>query len=474
MSEAIAAADTAWVLAAMAAVAMMIPGLALFYGGMVSVRHTLNMMSMVLVSAAVAAIMWVAVGYSMILGNSLGGLGLVGNPLEYFGLRGIMAPADEPGLPPALVAGFQMLFAGITVALVAGALAERVKFGAWLVFSAVWSLLVYYPVAHWVFAFDSDDGSIKGGWIANTLDAVDFAGGTAVHMNAGIAGLAVALVVGKRNLFPRVSRPHSVPLAFLGAGLLFFGWFGFNGGSALAADNTAGVAVFNTAAAALAGVIGWLIVENLRTKKITGLGAVSGLIGGLVAITPAAGAVSPLGAVAIGLFPSAICYFAVNLKFKWGYDDSLDVMGLHYVAGLLGTLLIGFLADPDAPAGAAGLFYGGGLELLGRQTVASLATTAYVFTVTYAIAWLIQKTMGLRSAPEDEQEGLDVAYHGEKAYNTEVGGSLKSAIGKTPVHEAKPDLNQPGVSADVDGGPTSQRLAAQHTAIEVGTVPAQT
>lgn len=416
MDVAIAAADTAWVLAAMVAVAFMVPGLALFYGGMVSIRSTLNMMMMTIGAVAVMAVLWVLVGYSLTFGNTIGGIGLLGDPLEYLGLRGIMAEPETPGLSPALFAGFLLLFAGITVALVAGGVADRMKFSTWLVFAVAWPLLVFFPVAHWVFAFDSDDGSVTGGWIANNLGAIDLAGGTAVHINAGVATLALVLVLGRRAGFPTISRPHSVPLTFLGAGMLFAGWIGFNAGSALAADNIAGVAALNTVVGGLCGALAWMIVEQIRAKHPTTLGVASGLVAGLVGVTPAAAAVSPLGAIAIGLICGVACHYAVGLKYRLGYDDSLDVVGLHMVAGIIGTLLIGVIADPASPVGEAGLLFGGGFGQLGAQTLATAAVLAYSFTVTLLIALVLDKTMGLRVTEEDEREGLDKAYHREMAY----------------------------------------------------------
>ncbi|AWH97060.1 ammonium transporter [Dietzia psychralcaliphila] len=416
MDVAIAAADTAWVLAAMVAVAFMVPGLALFYGGMVSIRSTLNMMMMTIGAVAVMAVLWVLVGYSLTFGNSIGGVGLLGDPLEYLGLRGIMAEPETPGLPPALFAGFLLLFAGITVALVAGGVADRMRFSTWLVFAIVWPVLVFFPVAHWVFAFDSDDGSVTGGWIANNLGAIDLAGGTAIHINAGVATLALVLVLGRRAGFPTISRPHSVPLTFLGAGMLFAGWIGFNAGSAVAAGNTAAVAALNTVVAGLCGALAWMITEQVRAKHPTTLGVASGLVAGLVGITPAAAAVSPLGAIAIGLICGVVCHYAVGLKYRLGYDDSLDVAGLHMVAGIIGTLLIGVIADPASPVGEAGLLFGGGFGQLGAQTLATAAVLAYSFTVTLLIALVLDKTMGLRVTEEDELEGLDKAYHREMAY----------------------------------------------------------
>ncbi|PHV69093.1 ammonium transporter [Williamsia muralis] len=416
MDEAIAAADTAWLLAAFAAVSLMVPGLAMFYGGMVSAKNTLNMAMMTFGAFAVVGIVWILFGYSAVLGDSLGGKGILGDPLEAMGLSSMLEAPADPGLPPALVAGFQLLFAGITVALISGAVADRMKFGAWMLFAGVWATLVYFPVAHWVFAFDSEDGSITGGWIANQLAAIDFAGGTAVHVNAGVAALALVIVLGKRRTFPAAPRPHSLPLTMLGAGILFFGWFGFNGGSALAAGNSAAVVVLNTVAAACAGICAWLVVEKFREGHATSIGASSGLIAALVGITPACGAVSPMGALLVGAASGAICCLAVSIKFRLGYDDSLDVVGIHMVGGILGTILIGFIADPAAPNGVAGLFYGGGFDLLWRQTVAVLAVVGYCFVLTWLIAKAIDKTMGLRAHEDHETEGLDVAVHGESAY----------------------------------------------------------
>ncbi|HEY9315342.1 ammonium transporter [Williamsia sp.] len=431
MDEAIAAADTAWVLAAFAAVSLMVPGLAMFYGGMVSAKNTLNMAMMTFGAFAVVGILWVLFGYSAVLGDSLGGAGILGDPLEALGLQSLLAEPAAPGLPPALVAAFQLLFAGITVALISGAVADRMKFGAWMVFAGIWAVLVYFPVAHWVFAFDSEDGSVVGGWIANDLMAVDFAGGTAVHVNAGVAALALVLVLGKRRVFPAAPRPHSLPLTMLGAGMLFFGWFGFNGGSALAAGNSASVVVLNTVAAACAGICAWLVVEKLREGRATSLGASSGLIAALVGITPACGAVSPMGALLVGAVSGAACCLAVSIKYHLGYDDSLDVVGIHMVGGILGTIMVGLIADPDAPNAVAGLFYGGGLDLLWRQTVAVLVVVVYCFAVTWLLAKALDKTMGLRVHEDSEDEGLDVSVHGESAYVLE-----HAPMGSAPVKEA--------------------------------------
>ncbi|MGW0178689.1 ammonium transporter [Nocardia sp. NPDC003345] len=444
MTEAIAAADTAWILAAFAAVSLMVPGLAMFYGGMVGIKNTLNMAMMTFGAFAVVGVLWILFGYSAVLGNSLGGIGLLGDPFEYFGSSDMLTAPAEPGLPPALVSGFQLLFAVITVALISGAVADRMKFGAWMLFAGIWATLVYFPVAHWVFAFDSEDGSVVGGWIANTLGAIDFAGGTAVHINAGVAALALVLILGKRGLFPNPPRPHNLPLTMLGSGMLLFGWFGFNGGSALAAGNSASVVVLNTVAAASAGICGWLIVEKLRAGHATSLGAGSGLIAALVGITPACGAVSPIGALIIGAAAGAVCCLAVSLKFRFGVDDSLDVVGIHLVGGILGTVLIGLLADPAAPNGVAGLFYGGGVDVLWRQVVAVLAVLAFTFVVTVVIAKVIDMTLGLRVPAESELEGLDVSVHGEMAYVLE----LAAAEAGKPVRPAEAVAAAESLTAD--------------------------
>lgn len=416
MDTASVAGNTAWVLTAIVAVALMLPGLALFYGGMVSRKTTMNMMLMVFGAFCVVGVIWVAFGYSAVFGNTLGGAGLLGNPLEFAGLGQLLTAPDDAALPPLALAALHLLFAGLTTAIVAGAAADRMKFGAWLAFSGIWATLVYFPVAHWVFAFDSADGTVQGGWIANTLGAIDYAGSTAIHVNSGVAALALALVLGKRRTFPVQPKAHNLPLVLLGVGLLFTGWIGFDGSGLGAADNNAAVAAFNTIVATCAGVIIWLLVEKVRDGHPTTLGASSGAIAALVAITPSCGAVTPLAAMAIGGAAGAVCYFAVALKYKLGFDDALDVTALHFIGGVVGGLLIGFLATPEAPSGGTGLFYGGGLELLGRQAVAIAAVFVYTFTVTWVIAKVLDKTMGIRVQASEEQEGLDVVLHAENAY----------------------------------------------------------
>ncbi|MHA7209144.1 ammonium transporter [Arthrobacter sp. MDT1-65] len=413
--------NVAWILASSALVCLMIPALALFYGGMVGSRRILNMMMMCFGGASLVAVLWAIFGYSMAFGNSVGGLGLIGDVAEYAGMGQLLAEDPAASIPPILFAGFQLFFACVTTALVAGAAAGRMKFGAWMIFAGVWATLVYFPVAHWVFAFTSEDGSVVGGWIVNNLGAVDFAGGLAVHMNAGIAALALSLVLGRSHGWPKVdhAKPHSRPLVLVGAGLLWVGWFGFNAGSALSAGQAASVVFLNTAVAASAGLLAWALVERVRNGAATSMGAASGLISALVAITPACGAVSPMGALAIGAIAGAVCSLAIELKFRLGFDDSLDVVGVHLIGGILGTLLIGFFATPDAPNGVAGVFYGGGFELLGIQSLATVAVLVYSFVVTWVIAQVIQRTIGLRIEQEDELRGIDIAAHSEFAYLTD-------------------------------------------------------
>ena len=418
--------DTAWILTSAALVLLMTPGLALFYGGMVRAKSVLNMMMMSFGALALISVLWVVYGYSMAFGDDVG-LGLLGDPSQYFGLKGLMedTTGEEGGLPAMAFVGFQAVFAIITVALISGAIADRAKFGAWMVFAGVWATIVYFPVAHWVFDFSLDEH--VGGWIANELVAIDFAGGTAVHINAGAAGLALALVLGKRRGFGREAmRPHNLPLVMIGAGLLWFGWFGFNAGSALAANNTASVAWVNTLVATAAATLGWLLVEKLRDGHSTSLGAASGVVAGLVAITPACSAVSPIGAVILGAIAGGLCALAVGLKYKLGYDDSLDVVGVHLVGGLWGTIAIGFLADPDAPAGVESLIFGGSVDQLWRQVVGAVAVLVFSFVLTWIIGTVIQKTMGFRIAEEDEITGIDNVVHAESGYDFASLGSSGS------------------------------------------------
>jgi Amt family ammonium transporter len=413
--------DTAWVLTSAALVLLMTPGLALFYGGMVRAKSVLNMMMMSFGALGLISVLWVLYGYSLAFGDDAGG-GLVGN-LDFVGLKGLLSAdplggvaGEAAGIPPLAFVGFQAVFAIITVALISGAIADRAKFGAWMVFAGVWATVVYFPVAHWVFAFDGYTGEV-GGWIANDLKAIDFAGGTAVHINAGAAGLALALVLGKRIGFGKEAmRPHNLTLVMIGAGLLWFGWFGFNAGSALGAGSTAAVAWMNTLVATAAASLAWLATERIRDGHATSLGAASGVVAGLVAITPACSAVNPVGAIVVGAVAGVLCALAVALKFRWGYDDSLDVVGVHLVGGVAGTLLIGILATDKAPAGVDGLLYGGGVDQLWRQAVAAGAVLVFSFVLAYVIGTVIDRTMGFRVDEESEVVGVDLRTHAESAY----------------------------------------------------------
>jgi Amt family ammonium transporter len=425
--------DTAWILTSAALVLLMTPGLALFYGGMVRAKSVLNMMMMSFGSLALISVIWVLWGYSESFGDDVGA-GLVGDPFQYFGLKGLMedVTSDAGGLPAMAFVAFQAVFAIITVALISGAIADRAKFGPWMLFSGIWATIVYFPVAHWVFDFSTDTHT--GGWIANNLKVIDFAGGTAVHINAGIAGLALAIVLGKRVGFGRdPMRPHNLTLVMTGAGLLWFGWFGFNAGSALAANNAASVVWVNTMVATGAASLGWLLTEKIRDGHATSLGAASGVVAGLVAITPSCSSVSPIGAIILGAVAGVFCALAVSLKYRFGYDDSLDVVGVHLIGGLWGTIAVGFLATADAPAGVDGLFYGGGVDQLWRQVVGALAVLAYSGIATFIIGFLIQKTWGFRISEEDEVTGIDSVVHAETGYDLDSiggGGRGTSIIGQ--------------------------------------------
>ncbi len=419
--------DTAWLLAATALVLLMAPGLALFYGGMVRATSVLNMMMMTFGALAVILVVWTLVGYSIAFGDDVG-LGLLGDPTQYAGLGQLMEAADNGGsaYPVILFAVFQGLFCVITGALVSGAIADRARFGAWLVFIGVWTVLVYAPIAHWIFDFSAGDH--VGGWMANNLGVIDFAGGTAVEINSGASGLALALVLGRRIGFGRdPMRPHNLTLVMLGAGLLYFGWFGFNAGSALAADQRAAVVFVATLLAGATGILGWLAVERVRDGHATSLGAASGLVSGLVAITPSCGSVSPIGAMVIGVVAGAICALAVGLKYRFGYDDSLDVVGVHMVGGLVGTFGIGLIATAAAPTGVDGLFYGGGLDQLGKQLVGGGAVLVYAFVVSGMIGWVVDRTMGFRIEEDHEISGIDLVVHAEAAYDLHAAPGARSS-----------------------------------------------
>lgn len=414
--------DTAWVLASGALVLFMTPGLAIFYGGMVRAKSVLNMMMMSFAAIGITTIIWVLYGYSLAFGPDAGH-GLIGNFSQLGLTRAINETVGAPGhhIPALAFAMFQLTFAIVTVALVSGAIADRAKYGSWVLFVAVWVTLVYIPVAHWSFA--SQHG--HGGWIVDRLGALDFAGGTVVEINSGAAALALAIVLGKRNGFRRdPMRPHNMPLVLLGAGMLWFGWFGFNAGSALSAGSLAATAMINTQVATAAAAMSWVVYEKVREGKATTLGVASGAIAGAVAITPACGFVTPLGALLIGLIAGPLASFAVSRKYKLGYDDSLDVVGVHGIGGILGMLSIGFLATTVAnKAGALGLIHHGSFSLLTKQFVAIVVTALFSFTMTYIIAKVISKTIGFRVYHEEELTGLDTTFHAESAYDLTGSGN---------------------------------------------------
>jgi len=423
--------DTAWMLASTALVLLMTPGLAFFYGGMVRSKSVLNMMMMSMVTIGIVSILWVFYGYELAFGYTsdspwYGGFSLsgLGSKVNDFTNNGGMYP-----IPLLVFAAFQLMFAIITPALISGAIADRTKFSAWAVFVAIWSTVVYFPVAHWVFAFGhkvGDDVTGVGYLAGKGLE--DFAGGTAVHINAGAAGLALAILLGKRVGWRKEAmRPHSLPLVMLGSGLLWFGWFGFNAGSALAANGIAGLAFMNTQVATAGALIGWILVEKIRNGHPTSLGAASGAVSGLVAITPACAFVAPWAAVVIGFIAGILCSLAVGLKYKFGFDDSLDVVGVHLVGGIWGSLSIGFFgASAVNSVGIDGLLYGGGAALLGKQALGVGLVAAYSFIVTLIIGFVIEKTIGFRVKKDAEVEGIDLNEHAESAYemySSSRGGS---------------------------------------------------
>jgi Amt family ammonium transporter len=406
--------DTAWLLVCAALVMFMTPGLALFYGGLVRSRNVLGTIMHSFVALGVVTILWVLAGYTLAFGPDVGSV--VGG-LDFLGLDGVgQAPAAlAPTVPHLAFMIFQMMFAIITPALIAGAFAERMKFSGYVLFISLWALVVYSPVAHWVWG---------GGWLGpEGVGALDFAGGTVVHINAGIAALAAALYVGKRKGFGREAFvPHNVPMVVTGAAILWFGWFGFNAGSALGANGSAAQAFVTTHVATAAAMIGWLIPEWAKHGKPTTVGAATGAVAGLVAITPAAGFVAPWAAIAIGLAAGALCEWAVSLKTRLGYDDSLDVVGVHLVGGLVGALLVGVFAQASV-GGTDGLLFGNAAQF-GRQAVAVLATLAWSFGLTLGILKVVDVVVGLRVSEEEESIGLDLSQHAEAGYTlTERSGA---------------------------------------------------
>ena len=393
--------DVAWVLTSAALVLFMVPGLALFYGGMVRAKNALNMLNMNMWCLGVVPVVWVLVGFSLASGDS--GRSWLGD-LSVVGMKGIH---DAEGLA---TFAFLMTFACITPALISGAVADRMKFSAWMIFVPIWTLVVYAPVVYWVYGAD--------GWIFN-LPAYDFAGGTAIHVNAGAAALALVIVLGKRTGWPQNrSAPHNIPFVMLGAGILWFGWFGFNAGSALAANGGAAQAFVNTFIAGAAGMVAWMIVEMAKTGKVSTIGMASGIIAGLATITGAAGFVGSMHSFVFGALAGIICFYAIEAKFRFGFDDSLDVVGIHFVGGALGSVLLGFMADSSAVPGGDfidGVFFGGGI-LLWNQILSLVVVTAFSFIATYIIAKIMDRTIGLRVTEDTEMAGLDASDHGEAAY----------------------------------------------------------
>ncbi|MGW4421226.1 ammonium transporter [Streptosporangium sp. NPDC004631] len=404
---------TAWMLTATALVLLMTPGLALFYGGMTRAKSVLNMMLMSFVSIITVTVAWVLYGHSLTFTDNADGLvNMFVGGSGALGLQSLVDTATKPdgtGMPSLVFSAFQLTFAIITVALISGAVADRARFGAWVLFTVVWVTVVYLPVAHWVWG---------GGWLFS-LGIEDFAGGTVVHINAGAAALALALVLGRRAGWGREpTRPHNLPLVLLGAGLLWFGWFGFNAGSELAVDGTAGLAFMNTQIAAAAAAGAWLLVEKRRDGHATSLGVASGAVAGLVAITPACGFVDPWAALVIGAVAGSVCACAVGLKYRLGFDDSLDVVGVHLVGGVLGAVSLGFLAaHPFLEQQSTGLLYGGGVGQLGLQVLGPVAVGVYSFAVTWVIAKIIDRTVGFRIGAEEELAGVDITSHAETGYD---------------------------------------------------------
>ncbi|WP_026196014.1 ammonium transporter [Corynebacterium lubricantis] len=420
--------DLAWILAAFALVSLMFPGLSFLYGGMIGGHQVLNTFMMVMGSLAVTAVVYVLYGHGLVMGNSLGGLGIIGNPLEYAGFRSVM---EDDGAGGMMWAGFYILFAAISLALAASGAIGRMKFGAWLIFGVLWLTFVYSPLAHWVFAFDDEEAGIVGGWMVNVLGFHDFAGGTAIHMNAGATGLALALVLGPRH--NTSMRPHNLPLTLLGAGLIMVGWFGFNGGTAGGANFLASYVVVTSLLAAAGGMLGFVVVERIRYGHSTLLGLATGIIAGLVAVTPAADAVSPIGALLTGFLGAAVAAWAITWKRKHRIDDTVDVFAVHGMAGIAGVFYVMLLGDASAPAGIAGVLRGGDASLLWREPLAVLVTIVYAFTVTWIIATLMKKTMGIRIEPNAEDSGIDRSEHAESAYQLSPNGQ-EFASRKNPEH----------------------------------------
>jgi len=456
--------NTAWLLVSTALVLLMTPGLALFYGGLNRSKGVLNMMMMSFSAIGLVSVLWLLYGFTAAFGTDQHGL--IGDLGQYLGHKTYLAPTDVwgvteaapngTGIPLYVFMAFQMTFAVITVALISGSISDRAKFSGWLLFAFGWATLVYFPVAHWVWG---------GGWIGAKVHVIDFAGGTAVHINSGAAALALAIVLGKRLGWPTApAKPHNVPMVALGAGLLWFGWFGFNAGSELTADPIAGLAFMNTQVATAAALLGWIIVEWIRDGKPTLVGASSGAVAGLVAITPACGFIDPYAAILLGLVAGAACALAVSLKYKLGYDDALDVVGVHFVGGWIGTLWIGFFAHVktnsaiDSVYGASdGLFYGGGVTQLGRQFIGAGAVSLFSFTVALLLGFAIKYTIGFRVSEEAERDGIDLAEHAESGYDLATGSGGSGGGGAFAMAGIAPNSTTP--AATPDDAPVAQQVA---------------
>jgi ammonium transporter, Amt family len=430
-----------WLIIGAAMVLLMTPGLAFFYGGMVRAKSVISMMMMSFGAIALVSVLWVLYGFSESFGLTDGKghitdwliKGWLLNPFANVGLTqfigsgttnvtggfGPMAGDNTSDTFNLAFVAFQAVFAIITVALISGAIADRARFGPWMIFAGVWATLVYFPVASWVFNFAVNAKGVvtDGGWSVFGLGVNDFAGGTAVHINAGAAGLALALVLGKRVGFAKgMSKPHNVPLTLLGAALLWFGWFGFNAGSATAVNTTSAIAWINTLAAPAAGIIGWIVVEKIKDGKSTSIGAASGAVAGLVAITPACNILTPFWGIILGILVGGLCCISIDLKYKLGFDDSLDVVGIHLVGGLFGTLYIGIFGSGIGLFGRIAAGDPTPFTQLGAQAIGGFGVAIYSFVMAYIIGWVIQKTIGFRITNEDEVAGVDTVVHGEEAY----------------------------------------------------------
>ncbi|MEY3483213.1 MAG: hypothetical protein RLZZ218_48 [Actinomycetota bacterium] len=410
--------NTTFILFSAALVLLMTPGLAFFYGGMVKAKSVVSMMMLSWGSLGLVGVLWVLYGYAVSFASSdsptfIGIPGWFGIDTASLGLTAETAASlteTVDSYPTMAFVAFQATFAIITVALISGSIADRAKFGAWMIFAGIWATIVYFPVANWVFNYGTAEDNSDGGWLVQ-LGVIDFAGGTAVHINSGAAGLALALVLGKRFGFSKgITQPHNVPLTLLGVALLWFGWFGFNAGSALAADGVASLVFINTIAAPSAAMLGWVFVEKIRHGKATSIGAGSGAIAGLVAITPACSVLDPVWGMLLGVIAGALSALAIDLKYKLGFDDSLDVVGIHLVGGIVGTLYIGVFGRD------VGFAFGNGFDQLWKQAVGAGAVLVYSFVIAFVIGWIIEKTMGFRVTAEDEIAGIDTVVHGEEAY----------------------------------------------------------